>query len=253
VMNSIEQLNCSKKILVTGATSGIGYGVCEALLSTGIKVLAFGRNKQPIEHLEGRFGELIHFVSADLSVTKNIEPHIKSFHERYGKLDGMVHCAGLEETVPLSLLSNNRVKEMFDINVFSGIELLRICSKKTISNDQASFIFISSVMGALGQAGKIGYCASKAAVLGMVKSAALELSKRKIRVNAILPGIVKTPMTEKLFAGLSEINVKQIIEMHPLGIGEIGDIVPLVMFLLSMEAKWITGQSLVVDGGYSIQ
>ena len=150
-------------------------------------------------------------------------------------------------------VSNGKIKQIYSVNVFAGIELLRYFTKKKYSNDGASIVFLSSVMGILGQPGKIGYCSTKSAVLGMVKSSALEFAKRKIRVNAVLPGIVNTPMTQNLFAQIGEVNIKQIAGMHPLGLGEVTDVVPTILFLLSDNSKWITGQNFVIDGGYSIQ
>ena len=108
-------------------------------------------------------------------------------------------------------------------------------------------------MGVLGQPGKIGYCSTKAAVLGMVKAGALEFAKRKIRVNAVLPGVVNTPMTQNLFAQIGKERIEQITEMHPLGLGNVEDVVPAILFLISENSKWITGQNFVIDGGYSIQ
>lgn len=108
-------------------------------------------------------------------------------------------------------------------------------------------------MGILGQSGKVGYCASKSAVIGAVKASALELAKRNIRVNAVLPGVVMTPMTEKLFEKIDEASQKRIQDMHPLGFGTVEDVVPTIAFLLSDNSKWITGQNIIIDGGYSIQ
>ena len=107
-------------------------------------------------------------------------------------------------------------------------------------------------MGTLGQPGKIGYCATKASILGLVKASALEFAKRKIRVNAVLPGIINTPMTQKLFGQINENQISEIENMHPLGFGEVRDVVPTILFLISQNSSWITGQSIVVDGGYSI-
>lgn len=124
--------------------------------------------------------------------------------------------------------------------------------KKKYSNNGASIVLLSSVMGILGQSGKVGYCSSKAAILGLVKSSTIELVKRKIRVNCILPGIVKTEMTEKLFNNLSKENINKIEKMHPLGFGEVEDIYQVILFLISSNSRWITGQEFIVDGGYSI-
>ncbi|MES2560302.1 MAG: SDR family oxidoreductase [Bacteroidota bacterium] len=243
-----------KKILITGATSGIGLATVERMLQSANKVYAIGRDMKKIEHLIEKYGtENLLYIPFDLTKLQELEALFIQITEDGVKLDSMVHCAGMEETVPLSLYTPEKVKNIFDLNVFSSIELLRVFSKKKYSNDNSSVLFFSSVMGILGQPGKVGYCSTKAAILGVVKSSALELAKRKIRVNAILPGIVNTPMTQKLFSQLNEANVNAIMNMHPLGIGEVEDVVPMVSFLLSDDSRWITGQSIVIDGGYSIQ
>jgi len=114
-------------------------------------------------------------------------------------------------------MQSSYYEKMFRINVISGFELARIISKKKYLDERgASFVFISSVMGILGQAGKVGYCSSKGALLSGAKAMALELVKKNIRVNCILPGIVETEMTNKMFENLSEDSKKAIIEMHPL-------------------------------------
>lgn len=242
----------NKKILVTGATSGIGLALCEFLLNSKCQVIAVGRNPTKMNRLESQFKNSIKFVSLDL---KEFTSYNKIFDEALDgeKLDGFVHCAGIEETLPLSLYTPESIAEIFKINVFSGIELLRFFSKKKFSNNGASVVFIASVMGELGQPGKIGYCATKSAILGLVKSSALEFAKRKFRVNAVSPGVVNTPMTQKLFSQIEEENIQRIKNMHPLNIGEVEDVVPLIAFLLSDNAKWITGQNIKIDGGYSIQ
>jgi NAD(P)-dependent dehydrogenase (short-subunit alcohol dehydrogenase family) len=242
-----------KKILVTGASSGIGFALCEYLIKNNNKVLAVGRDGKKVASLAEKYdSETFKFVSVDLN---NFDSYNSLFEDNSNgeKFDGFVHCAGMEETIPLTLYTEEKIKAIFNINVFSGIELLKYFSKKKYSNDGASIVLISSVMGELGQPGKIGYCASKAAVLGVVKSAALELSKRKFRVNAVSPGVVNTPMTQNLFEQIEEENIKRIKEMHPLGIGEVEDVIPTISFLLSNGSKWITGQNFIIDGGYSIQ
>lgn len=241
-----------KRILITGATSGIGLALCEFLLNNDCNIIAVGRDESKIIHLQDQFVSSFRFVSLDLN---EFDLYSRIFDEALAsdKFDGFVHCAGMEETLPLAMYLPENIAKIFKINVFSGIELLRSFSKKKYSNDGASVVFISSVMGELGQPGKIGYCATKSAVLGMVKSAALELAKRKFRVNAVSPGVVNTPMTQKLFSQIEDKNIERIKQMHPLGIGEVEDVVPMIAFLLSNNSKWITGQNIKIDGGYSIQ
>lgn len=243
-----------KSYLVTGATSGIGLAICEKLLLKGDMVVAVGRDESKLIELKSKYGlGSFKFISFDLSNLLEIENIFDQVSINNIKLDGFVHCAGIEETIPLTLYTTDKVNRIFEINVFSAIELLRFFSKKKYSNDNASVVLFSSVMGILGQPGKIGYCATKAAVIGIAKSAALELAKRKIRVNAVLPGVVNTPMTQKLFFQLEQSNIDSIIGMHPLGLGEVEDVVPVVEFLLSDGSRWMTGQNLIIDGGYSIQ
>ncbi len=238
-----------KRILITGATSGIGLALCEYLLANNCKVIAVGRDEEKIKKLKS---SNFLFVKLDLN---EFSEYSKIFAEalKGEKFDGFVHCAGIEETMPITLYTPENIQKIFNINVFSGIELLRYFSKKKYSNDGASVVFISSVMGELGQPGKVGYCATKAAILGLVKASALELAKRKFRVNAISPGVVNTPMTQKLFNQIDEENQQRIKNMHPLDIGEVEDVIPLLAFLLSNNSRWITGQNIKIDGGYSIQ
>lgn len=241
-----------KNILITGATSGIGLALCEYLLNQNCNVIAVGRNKKNLLSLLDKFNEKLKFVSIDLKVFDDYLKIFDSIPENE-KLSGFVHCAGVEETMPLSMYNVDNIKEIFNINVFSGVELLRHFSKKKYSQDGASAVFLSSVMGELGQPGKVGYCSTKSAVLGLVRSSALELAKRKIRVNAISPGVVITPMTEKLFSQIEQENINRIKEMHPLGIGNVEDVVPAICFLLSDDSRWLTGQNIKIDGGYSVQ
>lgn len=239
-------------IILTGATSGIGFETMKDLVKDGHKVVAVARNFEKIQDFLDEAKDNVVCCPLDLSEVSAIENLFKNldFPEKF---DALIHCAGMEETVPLTLYNPEKIERIYKLNVFSGIELLRHFTKKKYSNDGASVVFMSSVMGVLGQPGKIGYCSTKSAVVGLVKSAALEFAKRKIRINAVLPGVVDTPMTQNLFSQLSEDNVKDILEMHPLGIGKTEDVVPTIKFLISSGSKWITGQNIIIDGGYSIQ
>lgn len=240
-------------IILTGATSGIGLETLITLLDDKNKVFAVARDFSKISYLLELHSDSIVPITFDLKETEDIEKIFNEINLVDEKLDALIHCAGIEETIPLTLYSPAKIKNIYEINVFAGIELLRHFTKKKYSNDGASAVFVSSVMGVLGQPGKIGYCSTKSAVLGMVKASALEFSKRKIRVNAVLPGVVNTPMTQNLFSQISTENIEEIKAMHPLGIGEASDVVPIIEFLISAKSRWITGQNFIIDGGYSIQ
>jgi NAD(P)-dependent dehydrogenase (short-subunit alcohol dehydrogenase family) len=240
-------------ILLTGATSGIGFETLKQLVDHNHTVFAIGRDFSKIDPFIQENKNQIRHYTFDFQNIQDIERLFLDFELNNQKFDALVHCAGIEETVPLTLYMPIKIKQIFEINVFAGIELIRHFTKKKYSNDGSSIVFLSSVMGKLGQPGKIGYCSTKAAVLGLVKASALEFAKRKIRVNAVLPGVVSTPMTQNLFNQISDENVEQITNMHPLGIGDVKDVVPTILFLISDETRWITGQNFVIDGGYSIQ
>lgn len=240
-------------ILLTGATSGIGFETLKQLIAAGHTVYAIGRDFSKIDSFIQNYKSQIFNFNFDFNQVDQIDELFLKFNLENQKFDALVHCAGVEETLPLSLYSTSKVRKIFDVNVFSGIELLRHFTKKKYCNDGAAIVFLSSVMGTLGQPGKIGYCATKAAVLGVVKSGALEFAKRKIRINAVLPGIINTPMTKKLFSQINDDQIMEIENMHPLGFGEVEDVVPTILFLISKNSRWITGQSFVIDGGYSIQ
>ncbi|WP_276348709.1 SDR family oxidoreductase [Daejeonella sp. JGW-45] len=240
------------RYLVTGATSGIGKAVVEALLENGATVLGIGREADKVAAITESYHQTFEFHSLDLCQLHLIEDAISKYIGT-GKFDGFIHCAGRDETTPLPMCNEENISNLFKINVFSGIELLRVFSKKRFSNDGSSIVFISSVMAELGHQGKIGYCATKAAITGVVRAAALELSKRRIRVNAISPAIVVSPMSDMLLAGTSHDEYKEINKMHPTGFGTTMDVVPMILFLLSANSKWITGQNIKIDGGYSIK
>lgn len=245
----------AKNYIITGASSGIGFASTQLLLEAGASILAIGRQKEKVAELLQKYPENFSFLSVDFGVDLefDLENEIKVFVDKFGKISGFVNCAGKEETLPLSMYKRENLQNLFNVNLLSPVELFRIITKKKFSEEGASFVFMSSVMGELGQPGKIGYCATKAAILGLVKAAALEFAPRKIRVNAISPGVVDTPMTQKLFSQLSDENIDAITKMHPLGVGQISDITALILFLLSDSTRWITGQNLIIDGGYSIQ
>jgi NAD(P)-dependent dehydrogenase (short-subunit alcohol dehydrogenase family) len=171
---------------------------------------------------------------------------------KLGKVDGFIHSAGIDMTKPVKIMTATDYETLFAINVISGFEVAKILSKnRYLSSNGGSFIYISSVMGILGEPGKVGYSATKGALISGVKSLALELISKKIRVNCLLPGIVETEMVKNLFESLLDDARQAIIKKHPLGLGTPEDIAYCCAFLLSDISRWITGSSITIDGGYS--
>ena len=251
-MDSIFDLD-HKNIIVTGASSGIGRQCAITFSQLGANVILIARNKERLKEAFSKLEKRNHLIiPQDITKYIELEEVIDNTVHKVGKISGFVHSAGIEMTLPLRNMQSSYYEEIFSVNVIAGFELARIISKKKyINKEGASFVFISSVMGMLGQAGKVGYCSSKGALISGAKAMALELAKKNIRVNCILPGVVETEMSNEMFNNLSEESKKTIIEMHPLGLGKPEDIANACAFLLSDASRWITGTNLIVDGGYS--
>jgi NAD(P)-dependent dehydrogenase (short-subunit alcohol dehydrogenase family) len=242
-----------KRILVTGASSGIGRAFAQLSASLGASLILFGRNMERLEEtyhsLEG-FGHEYHII--DATDYPLVEQSIRLSVANAGPINGFVHSAGIEKTTPIKASTPQLFKEIFEINVFAGFEIARILSQKNIIDPMGgSFIFVSSVKARSGDPGKIVYCSSKSALLSGVKAMALELAAKRIRCNCVLPGIVMTDMVKNLFNAIPPEAKQKIIDRHPLGLGSPQDVASLMCFLISDQARWITGSDYVIDGGYS--
>jgi len=243
----------NKNIIITGASSGIGGQCAITFAQLGANIILVARNKERLEQTFKKLKKRNHlFFVQDITEYDKLEEIVNTSVEKIGKISGFVHSAGVDKLLPLKLVEPDIYKEMFSVNVISGFELARIISKKKYVNKEgASFVFISSIMGILGQTGKIPYCSSKGAVVSGAKAMALELVSKNIRVNSILPAVVETEMSKHVLGNLSEESREEILNMHPLGLGKPDDIAYACAFLLSDASRWITGSNLIVDGGYS--
>lgn len=245
----------NKTILITGASSGIGRSCAVQCSKMGASLLLMGRNVDELNRTVSELqpGTKVEMIVADFSKMVDLELVIAEKIVTIGKIAGFIHCAGVEKTLPLKKQSSEVFQSIFDINVFAGFELAKIISLKKYKAEKASFVFIASVAGMVGESGKTIYSASKGAVISGARSMSMELARSDIRVNSISPAMVKTPILEKMFDGIGEEASQNIIKKHPLGIGEPEDVANACVFLLSDAAKWITGTNLVIDGGYTAQ
>jgi len=243
----------NKNILITGASSGIGRQCAIIFSKFGANVILIARSKERLKETYNKLDKGNHLIiSQDITEYNKLEEIVNTAVDKIGKISGFVHSAGIEMTLPLRNMQPSYYEKMFSVNVIAGFELAKIISKKKyIDKNGASFIFISSIMGIVGNPALIGYSASKGALISATKSMAIELVSKNIRVNSISPGHVKTEMANRLFEKISEKSKKEIIEMHPLGLGRPDDIANASAFLLSDASRWITGTNLIVDGGYS--
>ncbi|MCO5257618.1 MAG: SDR family oxidoreductase [Lentimicrobium sp.] len=243
-----------KNIVVTGASSGIGRQTAVICSQMGARVVLIARNnerlKETLSLMQSPENHLVY--SIDLAELSGIEAAIKEAVEKMGKLHGLVNAAGISTTLPLKLISNDKLDEFFKTNVYSAVLMSRLFTKQAIvSNEGGSVIMFSSVMGIVGETGKTLYSLTKGALISAAKSMALEFASKKIRFNAISPGVVVTPMSQNAVYSQDEESLNKITALHPLGLGMPDDIANACVYLLSDASRWVTGSNLVVDGGYT--
>ncbi|SHH77245.1 SDR family NAD(P)-dependent oxidoreductase [Desulfofustis glycolicus] len=239
-------------IMVTGASSGIGRDVSILLSLLGAKLVLVGRNQEELKKTQELLdGPLHHHFSFDLSESETIAPWMKNVADETGPFDGLVHCAGIQITKPLRSLTSSDIEKVMQVNVNAAFGLLKGFRQRSVCAKPGSIVLIASVMGLVGQAGVTAYSASKGALIALAKSSALELARENIRINCVAPAHVSTEMAEQLMLQLTEDQVQAIKDMHPLGVGTPRDVANAIAFLLADTGKWITGTTLVVDGGYT--
>lgn len=236
-----------KYFLVTGASSGMGKMVAKQLSDAGACVLAIARSKERLQALS-RAHKNIEICACDVSDYVAMQEAVEAFVVQHGKFDGAVHAAGVSLPTPLRRYDEEKARSAMDVSFWAGVKLVQLLNKKKYSNAGSSFVMFSSCAAHTGAGGMFAYAATKAAIKNAVKSLARELCKNDNRINSVSPGCVRTEMVQQeMDAGLDYTAIE---ERHLLGLGEPQDVSPLVEFLLSEEAHWITGSDFVVDGGY---
>lgn len=248
-MQRIIDLNL-KKIIVTGAGSGIGRETSRVLAGQGATVIMMDVNTEGLAGIAAICGENVHPMTIDLTDATAVSEAVAKIVEQYGKLDGLVHCAGISSRKPLNVLSKDGFSKVMDVNFYSFVELVKQCTKRKHINDGASIVVMSSISSIRGYKAKTEYCVSKAAVDAFVRCMALELADRKIRVNSVMAAAVDTPMAQ--LARETNAAVGATSFETPLGISEPYEVANIIAFLLSNATKTITGTSLLIDGGACI-
>lgn len=239
------------RYLVTGASSGIGRATALLLAEAGAVVIVGGRDEGRIDALlrelpgQGHAGFPCALCDADQSAA-----WVKGVVERHGPLDGVFHAAGIELIRPIRLTKQQQIDDVLGSSLHAAFGIARAGAQKGVLNDNASLVFMSSVAGSSGQVGMTAYSAAKAGVEGMVRSLACEMAARGIRANAIAAGAVETPMHGRILRGAGDEALESYRSSHLLGFGKPEDVANAAVFLLGKVSRWITGTTLVVDGGY---
>ena len=236
----------SKTVLITGSTGGIGSKIAEVLYSYGAEIYLSGTRREKLEILAKKLGKRAHILEINLS---KIEMFEKEITEISGNIDCVINNAGVTRDGLLMRMKDEDIDDVLNINLAGTIKLTRFLLKNMLKNKFGRIINISSVVGFTGNPGQSNYSASKAGIIGFTKSLALEVASRGITVNAIAPGYIMTPMTEKL----SEEQKNKVLSNIPAGrMGLPLDIANTVKFLLSEDANYITGNTIHVNGGLAM-
>ena len=248
----MENTTCQKIAIVTGGASGIGLAIAEKFVQNGILTVAIGRDQTKLQAAKERLGDLYKTIAFDLNDLDKIPALVEDIVEAYGQVDILVNNAGINLKKEFTEVSNAEFQQIFQTNVMTVFALSREVVKNMRLHQNGSIINISSMAALYGLPKVIAYSASKAAIEGMTKAMAVELSPQGIRVNAIAPGFIATEMSAKALNNDPE-RKQKVLSRTPMGyLGETGDIGEAALFLASDAAKYITGASLPVDGGNSI-
>ena len=236
----------NKNIIVTGASGGIGNSIIKKLNEAGANILASGTRIEKLEELKKKF-EKIKILKFDISQSDKIEEFIENAtSELGGSLDGLINNAGITQDNLAIRMSLDEWQKVININLTSTFLMSKFAIKKMLKNKSGKIVNITSVVGHTGNLGQANYTASKAGIVAMSKSLAIEYAKKNINVNCISPGFIKTAMTDKIDEKFKEIIVSKIPSAR---LGEPDDIANAVLFLSSEQSNYINGETLHVNGG----
>ena len=236
----------NKNIIVTGASGGIGNSIVKKLYEAGANVLASGTRIEKLEELKKIYNN-IKILNFDISKSDKIEEFIDNATDSLGgSLDCMINNAGITQDNLAIRMSIDEWKKVIDINLTSTFLMSKFAIKKMLKNKSGKIVNITSVVGHTGNIGQANYTASKAGIVAMSKSLAIEYAKKNININCISPGFIKTAMTDKIDDKFKETIVSKIPSAR---LGEPDDIANAVLFLISNQSDYINGETLHVNGG----
>ena len=235
-----------KNIIVTGASGGIGNAIIKKLNEAGANILASGTRIEKLEELKKNF-ENIKILKFDISQSDKIEEFIENAtNELGGSLDGIVNNAGITQDNLAIRMNLDEWQKVININLTSTFLMSKFAIKKMLKNKSGKIVNITSVVGHTGNLGQANYTASKAGIVAMSKSLAIEYAKKNININCISPGFIKTAMTDKIDDKFKEVIISKIPSAR---LGEPDDIANAVLFLSSDQSDYINGETLHVNGG----
>lgn len=235
-----------KKVLITGASGGIGNSMVKLFSNAGAIVGLAARNEEKLKNLANELPNKSHIFKIDLSNLAEVETFFETADKEMNGIDILICNAGITKDMLSMRMKTEDFQDVLNVNLTSTFVLNREACKKMMRRKFGRIINISSIVGVMGNPGQANYCASKAGMIGMTKSIAQEYASRGITINCIAPGFIKTPMTEVL----TDEQKKAMLDKIPVGrFGNSEDIANTALFLASEEASYITGQTIHVNGG----
>ena len=234
-----------KNIIITGASGGIGNSIVKKLNECGANILASGTRTEKLEELKNKFNN-IKILKFDISQSEKIEDFIENASNELGGLDCIINNAGVTQDNLAIRMSLEEWKNVLNINLTSTFLMSKFAIKKMLKNKKGKIVNITSVVGHTGNLGQANYTASKAGIVAMSKSLAIEYARKNININCISPGFIKTAMTDKIDEKFKDVIISKI----PSGrLGAPEDIANAVLFLASAKSDYINGETLHVNGG----
>ena len=236
----------NKKVLITGAAGGIGRALCSKFIENGCVLICTSTNNDKIDKLNNEFGNNHFYYKLDLSDINNISENFNLILKQHHDIDILISNAAITDDNLFLRMKDDQWNEVIKVNLNSNFHIIKNLLPKMIKNRSGCIIGISSVVALTGNPGQANYTASKAAMISMYKSIALEVAQRNIRFNIIAPGFIKTPMTDKL----NDVQIETILKKIPMNrFGSPNDVANLAVFLSSEDSSYITGQTFHINGG----
>jgi 3-oxoacyl-[acyl-carrier protein] reductase len=239
-----------KTIWITGASRGIGRATALACAQHGATLLLSARTEKSLEltaqEIHAATGQIAHLVPFDVCDAASIKSAFQQVHREFKQLDGLVNNAGILRDALIGMITETQLAEVMRTNLYAPIHLMQYCARLMTPKKAGSIVNVASIIGRTGNEGQTAYSASKAGLIGATKSAARELARHNVRVNAVAPGVIQTDMIANIPAKKMD-ELQACIKMPRLG--EARDVAHAIVFLLSDLSAYVTGQVLGVDGG----